>query len=701
MSRSARRAAAASSRRMIRGYPKRVLTRHEEGGLRVRHVRPARMLVAAAVSAAALSFAGTASADFTATQITTPANLSHPLDNQDADSSVKLHVAGTSTGTGTNVDISCIFPNGGAQVLATVAASSGTFQADISVSDVPSLPCILRAVPPGTDPLTQRPSDTSPFEGPIILPGYRQTKFIDDNPANPAIDFQVGNIKSGGAWTYDSAGACTIYDGDVLDPVTFDISNDSLYCNAAFFDVNNGGHSPTRSELVIDRRNAYLPADAQTVNKNAAHFPALATPAFTYDQATGDLTVHYVEHIVRCDVTGADPYPANPGNCSDFADTGVQLDTWISQNSDASTTSVIQRFSATDGNVHDIDALSEQEFAQLNSSGGLLFPWIGSSYQPYAAGDPVAAPPAGPGSMYGKNDLASPEGTLAGVQGAVTWAAAPESVRITQGTSDAQSGLELAYRKTIDPSSPMWLGWSFAVGDTLSGITASAHAAEAGFMPHIAITSPADGSSTTAAATHVTGTASDSSGDTLGVSVNGHSASVDSGGNWSADIPLNPGANTVTATVTNRYGTSASTSHSVARVSASPPHVFHGARFRGAHTLRLDRHGNLVIRVTCPADSATACSGTASLVSASAVHAAARRPRAKVLKVGSHKFRIKPGRTGKVKIRVTAKARRYINKHNRLRVKLTITSRDGATAANKKITAKLTIKPAAKKKHHR
>jgi hypothetical protein len=662
----------------------------------------ARWLVTVVASVAALVVASPASADFSATQVTEPANLSHPLNNRDAPPSDTLHIAGTATGSGTTVTLDCVAPQGGALALQTgVDASSGSFSADVPASSLPSSPCVIRALPTGTNPdPSMAPGQTSVWDGPIILPGYRQTSYIGGNQANPAFDFMAANVKSGGAWTYASGGGCPIYDGGVLDSATFDISDDSLYCNAAFFDVNNAGHSPTRSQLVIDSRNAYLPADAQRVNPGATHFPALVTPVFTYDGSNGDLTLHYVEKIVRCDVTDPDPYPATPGNCADFADTGVQLDTWITQNSDASTTSLIQRFSATDGSVHTIDALSDQEFFHTHSSGGVVFPWLGSSYQGYAAGTPIAAPPAGPGSMYGKNDLASPENTLAGVQGAITWAAAPESIRVTQGTSDANSDFELAYHKSISVSAPMWLGWSFAVGETQSGITAAAHNAEADFMPHIAITAPGDGSSTSATTAHVTGTASDNSGDTVVVSVNGHSAIVDAGDNWSVDVPLSPGANTLTATVTNRYGTSASASRSVTRSVAGPSHIFHGARFHGSHTLRLDRHGNLVLRIACPADSATACSGTASIVSASAVRAAAKRPRLKLLKVGSRKFKVAAGKTKKVTIHVTAKARRYIKKHHKLRAKLTITSRDAATAAgkNKKIIAKLAIKPAATKK---
>jgi hypothetical protein len=650
----------------------------------------------------ALVFAGPASAAFTATQVTTPANLSHPLSNQDS-ASATLHIAGTATGTGTTVDIVCVFPQGGASVLQnTVDASSGAFSADIPVSNVPSQPCVIRALPPGVDVATQAPNQSTPWGGSIILPGYRQTRHLG-NDTTPVWDVQLGNTKSGGVWNYDSAGACLISSSQLLDAATFDLSDSAFYCNATFFEVNNGNMSPTRSQLVIDSKNAYVPAGASSVNTSASHFPALAPPAVAYDQANGDLSVHYVEQVVRC-TGGGNPFPANSGSCTDFEDTGVQLDSWITQNSDASATTVLQRFSATDGNVHNVDALSEQEFQHTNSSGGYIFPWTGSAYQPYVQGATVPPPPPGSGSMFGKNDMASADGSLAGVQGAVTWAAAPESLKVTRGTSDAAgySEFELGYAKTISPSSPMWLGWSFALGDSQSGIAAAAHDAEAAFTPRIAIASPADGTSTTEATAHVTGTASDNSGDTIAVSVNGHAATVDSGGNWSVDVPLGPGSNTLAATVTNRYGTSASASRTVTHpAAAGEVHVFRGARYRGPHTLRLDRHGNLVLRIACPADSATACSGAVSLVSASAVRAAARRPRAKVLRVGSKKFAVKAGKTGKVKIHVTSKAQRYIAKRHKLRSKLTISSRDVAAAARKKTTARLTIKPAAKKKRKR
>jgi hypothetical protein len=659
------------------------------------------MLVAAGASVVALGLAGPASAAITATQVTDPANLSHLLLNRDA-SGATIHIAGTATGatTGDKVAVVCVFPNGGAVGLAAnVDASSGAFSADAPIASIPPSPCVIRAPAAPLGP-SEGPGQPSLWAGPVILPGWRKTTYVGNNAANPAFDFGARTHKSAGAWAYQTAGGCLISDSWLIDPATFGLSSPVFFCNASFFETNNASVSQgTRSQLVVDAKNAYLPYEAQTINGSAAHFPALAPPIFTYDQSTGDLSVHYVERIVRCAGTGPDPFPADSGNCTDFADTGVQLDSWVSQNGDGSVSTALQRLSATDGNTHQVDALSEQQFWHENSSGGYAFPWVGSSYQGYAAGSAIAPPPAGSGSMLDKNDIASADGTLAGAQGAVTWAAAPQSVKVTRGTSDPMqfSELELGYRRTVTSSSPMWLGWSFALGTTRSAIAAAAHTAEVSFTPRITVATPADGATTGAGTAHVTGTAGDDSGAPVAVDVNGHAATVDASGNWGQDVPLSPGANTLTATVTNRYDTTATVRRTITRTVAPLPHRFRGARFRGSHSLRLDRKGNVVLRIACPSDATSACSGTVSLVSASAVSAATKGPRPKRIKLGAKRFKAAAGKTVKVTIHVSAKARRYIAKHHKMGVKLTIAARD-ASAASKKTSAKLTIRAARAKR---
>jgi hypothetical protein len=301
--------------------------------------------------------------------------------------------------------------------------------------------------------------------------------------------------------------------------------------------------------------------------------------------------------------------------------------------------------------------------------------------------------------MFGKTDLAGTDGTLLGAQGALTWAAAPESIKVTRGTSDANknSEFELGYNRTVTPSSPFWLGWSFALGTTPSAIAAAAHTAEVGFTPRMAITAPADGSSTTATTAHVTGTSGDDSGAPVTVAVNGHAATVGSGGDWSVDVPLDVGSNTLTAVATNRYGTTAGAHRSVTRtVVNSPAPNFTGASLKGVHTLTLDGAGDVTLKIGCPADAGGNCTGTASLVSSSPVTPAAKHK--KRIKLGSKHFSIAPGNTGKVKIHITRGGRRYIKKNGKIRAKLTVTSKVG-TGKSKNRTTKLTLRVHQAKKH--
>ena len=175
--------------------------------------------------------------------------------------------------------------------------------------------------------------------------------------------------------------------------------------------------------------------------------------------------------------------------------------------------------------------------------------------------------------MFAKFDRTATDGTVAGSQGAETWAAAPDSILFLVGTDPSvtipYSEIETGYHRTVGPSAPTWFGWAFGLGTTPAAVQSAAHDAEVSFTPRVAVGAPADGSSTTDEVAHVTGTSSDDSGDAVAVSVNGTLATVGAGGAWSVDVPLALGANTLTATATNRYG---ATSTAQATVTArSPP----------------------------------------------------------------------------------------------------------------------------------
>ena len=442
--------------------------------------------------------------------------------------------------------------------------------------------------------------------------------------------------------------------------------------------------------------NAYLPGGA-LLNQSAPHFPGVSVSSFSFDPANGDITEHTVEPVVRC-TGGSDPnpYPADSTNCPDFTTTGVQVHTFITDRGDGTRSLVVQRFESTDGGTHQIDALFDQEFAHQGHDGGLRFPWVDSAYRRYDVGNTVVPPPAGPGSMLAKFDRTATDGTVAGSQGAETWAAAPDSILFLVGTDPSvtiPSEIETGYHRTVGPSAPTWFGWAFGLGTTPAAVQSAAHDAEVSFTPRVAVSAPADGSSTTDEVAHVTGTSSDDSGDAVAVSVNGTLATVGAGGAWSVDVPLTLGANTLTATATNRYGATSTAQATMTRTEPTTPppgpgpgptpspHKFAGATYVGRGVLRLSRSGVVVLAVKCPAVALVKCSGSLSL--------RAGRPR---FGLGSGAFQAAAGKTVKVRIRLTRRARRLLARHTRLTIHVILASSDtGAVAPPKHLT--LALKP--------
>ena len=58
---------------------------------------------------------------------------------------------------------------------------------------------------------------------------------------------------------YDSLGSCGLDDSFVYDPTSLAKSNALFYCNLYLEDRNGSTAATTRSELLVDGRNAYPP----------------------------------------------------------------------------------------------------------------------------------------------------------------------------------------------------------------------------------------------------------------------------------------------------------------------------------------------------------------------------------------------------------------------------------------------------------
>jgi hypothetical protein len=149
---------------------------------------------------------------------------------------------------------------------------------------------------------------------------------------------------------------------------------------------------------------------------------------------------------------------------------------------------------------------------------------------------------------------------------------------------------------------------------------------------------------------------------------------------------------TVTLTITDLYGVSASFSAPIAvaaPVVASGVSAFHTAGKQAipdavlaAGALKAGPGGNVTVKISCPAGEAS-CSGIVTLQSTGAA-GTRRRVRALTLATGS--FEVSGGHTVAVKLHLSARARALLARKHRLRVTVTIAAHDPAGASHSSVS---------------
>ena len=122
----------------------------------------------------------------------------------------------------------------------------------------------------------------------------------------------------------------------------------------------------------------------------------------------------------------------------------------------------------------------------------------------------------------------------------------------------------------------------------------------------------------------------------------------------------------------------------------TPPSVtFHGLKPHGSFRVR----GHFVtIPLACQAGLSSNCTGTITLRTAKAVAAKKKRQ----LKLGSKSFSIAPGKTGRVKIKLSTTALKLLSKKHTLKAVATVVAKAGT--ASKTTSANITLKAAKRKK---
>ena len=199
--------------------------------------------------------------------------------------------------------------------------------------------------------------------------------------------------------------------------------------------------------------------------------------------------------------------------------------------------------------------------------------------------------------------------------------------------------------------------------------------------PFVTITSPVDGATVTSSPVTVTGTAGANSG-VKSVTVNGVGATLYAT-TWSARVPLTPGQNTLTATMTPKSGSTATASVTV---------TYTGTTAAAQVTLVSDHfNGKAVLaKLACGATGSN-CVGKVTLRYTETVIKRHKKHRI-TLVLAAKSYAIGTGHTATITAGLNAKAKSLLKARGKLATKgtVTITQADGhaATAASFKLTLK-------------
>lgn len=427
-----------------------------------------------------------ARAAITASQITAPSNPSFFIKDEDA-SSQTFAISGTTTGgtTGDLVDINCYFADTHMTVKKNVAVGSGgTFSVPTAnLGNSLDLTCRLLAVPAGTNP-----SDLTPFGGPVIGVGERDSTKVDGGANNgKVVDYKLDAQQQTGAFDYASLGACGLSDGYLYDS-TFRNTTITFACNSAL--LARDSPSPTRSELQIDGANAYAPRSAAAFSPGGTGLPSL-TETYTVDKATGNVVINETDPIVKCTST---TYPPTSSTCPTFASTGVTDHRTITQDHDGHMSWFTDTFTSTDGKSHSLDLLwdnSQRFWGPSGNSAQLEYEFPGQdSFSTHIAGD-TYAPPSSAGAILVRMHAAADSDTATG-QGAIVYDRPVTEAKFTAVRGFA-SELTLHQAGTIPAGGSTRFSFAYVQDYQAALVASRAQAARTAFLNTVSVAKSGNG----------------------------------------------------------------------------------------------------------------------------------------------------------------------------------------------------------------
>ncbi len=552
--------------------------------LRIAATLTALIALAVAPAAARATVTSSQVTGWTSSQPGTPANNPYLIsfDNPPLGPTT-LTVTGTAAGTG-SVDIVCY--SGSSPTVTRIASSvpveSGSFNSGaVSLKPIAGSVCRLRAVPVGDD----GSGDNSDFAGPqlAVSEAALPVASITGNGLNNGTPYNiyVNDVTFTGTAAWGSPGVTPSSSevgcgGPFVAPVDAegDVGNFAIDCVGSLLS-NDLGAFGGRSEVQIDGRNAYDPDSAQALfavvgghaaSQNLPGFPTGLTGNVTWDPTTGLLTSTSDESWVVCN--GPNEQVQTFVTCPNFINSGVRLQRTTTTSDGGRVVTMTDTWSSTDGQAHAVDLLYD-DFVGVNGQGngdrGYEFPGQ-SSFLQYGPATDVPGPSSVPGSILVRTNVTQPDGDPSEAVGAVTFGKAPSDFRFASNNEFEEHNFAV-----VPAGGSTSLSYIYSVGYSVADVSALALAAQDRFeAPSVVIGSPASGTAVSSPSATVSGIATAGSGITS-IVVGGQTVPVASDGAWTAQVPLSPGTNTITALATDGAGATAQAQLAVVYNAPPPP----------------------------------------------------------------------------------------------------------------------------------
>ena len=306
------------------------------------------------------------------------------------------------------------------------------------------------------------------------------------------VDYYIWAGQLSGAFDYVSVGDCGVYDGYLFDP-TLAYTTTTFYCNAGLFQRRLEQQPDALG--APDRRQGRVRALSGRLRStpSATGLPAVSY-TYSLDPATGNLTIHETDPLVKCTDTS---YPPDTTKCATFVSAGVTDNITITQDHDGRVSWFTENFTSTDTHSHTLDLLWDQNQHFYGSSGDssnveYQFPGQSSFAVPTAASSVTL--PATAGTIYIRMHGAA-DGDMNTGQGAIVYDRAATAATFTS-ISSGDSEFTLHQTGTVPAGGSTQYRFAFVQDYLAANVSSLAQAASAAFLNTLTVSKAGTGTGT-------------------------------------------------------------------------------------------------------------------------------------------------------------------------------------------------------------